>query len=127
MRHEKSIPDLFADMIEHLSTLFRKEVQLAKTEASEKMQQATNAIIYMAIGGVLALAALIVLLFAIAAFLAAAGLEEQWSLLIVGGVVALIGLGVLWKGMNDIKATNLKPNRTVNQLSADVRTAKEQI
>lgn len=127
MRHEKSIPDLFTDMIEHLSTLFRKEVQLAKTEASEKVQQATNALIYMAIGGVLALAALIVLLFAIAAFLVAAGLEEQWSLLIVGGVVALIGLGVLWKGMNDLKATNLKPNRTVNQLSADVRTAKEQV
>ncbi len=127
MRHEKSIPDLFTDMIEHLSTLFRKEVQLAKTEASEKVQQATNALIYMAIGGVLALAALIVLLFAIAAFLVAAGVEEQWSLLIVGGVVALIGLGVLWKGMNDLKATNLKPNRTVNQLSADVRTAKEQV
>ncbi len=127
MRHEKSIPDLFTDMIEHLSTLFRKEVQLAKTEASEKVQQATNALIYMAIGGVLALAALIVLLFAIAAFLVAAGVEEQWSLLIVGGVVVLIGLGVLWKGMNDLKATNLKPNRTVNQLSADVRTAKEQV
>lgn len=127
MRHEKSIPDLFTDTIEHLSTLFRKEVQLAKTEASEKVQQATNALIYIAIGGVLALAALIVLLFAIAAFLVAAGLEEQWSLLIVGGVVALIGLGVLWKGMNDLKATNLKPNRTVNQLSADVRTAKEQV
>jgi hypothetical protein len=127
MRHEKSIPDLFTDMIEHLSTLFRKEVQLAKTEASEKVQQATSALIYMAIGGVLALAALIVLLFAIAAFLVAAGLEEQWSLLIVGGVVALFGLGVLWKGMNDLKATNLKPNRTVNQLSADVRTAKEQV
>ena len=127
MRHEKTIPDLFTEMVEHLSTLFRKEIQLAKAEAGEKVQQATNAIIYLVIGGVLALAALIVLLFAAAAFLAETGLSQEVSLLIVGGVFAIIGLIALWKGMNDLKTTNLKPKRTLDQVSADVRTAREQI
>jgi hypothetical protein len=127
MRYEKTVPELFTEMIEHLTTLFRKEVALAKAEAREKVQQATNAIIYIAIGAVLALAALVVLLFGIAALLAAAGLEEHWSLLIVAIVAALIGGGILWKGMNDLKASNLTPERTVNQIRADVRTAKEQV
>jgi len=127
MRHDKTIPELFTDMVDHLSTLFRKEVQLAKAEAREKVQQATHALIYMAIGAVLALAALIVLLFALAAFLAAAGLNEGLAFLIVAILAAAIGGGLLWKGMNDLKATNLKPQRTINQVSADVRTAKEQV
>lgn len=127
MRHEKTVPELFTDMIEHLSTLFRKEVQLAKTEASEKVQQATNAVIYMVIGGVVLMAALIVLLFAAAAFLVETGLSETLSFLIVGGVVALVGIIVLWKGMNDIKASSLKLQRTGDQLRADVRTVKEQV
>jgi len=76
---------------------------------------------------VLALAALIVLLFAAAAFLAETGLSQEVSLLIVGGVFAIIGLIALWKGMNDLKTTNLKPKRTLDQVSADVRTAREQV
>ncbi|WP_209428245.1 phage holin family protein [Pararhodobacter sp. SW119] len=127
MRHEKTIPDLFADMIEHLSTLFRKEVQLAKTEAHEKMQQAGRAVVFIALGGAIALAALIVLLFAITAFLVESGLSNELSLLVVGGVALLIGVIAIWKGTNDLKATNLKPQRTVDQLRADVRTAKEQV
>lgn len=127
MRHEKNIPELFTDMIEHLSTLFRKEVQLAKTETREKVQQATNAVIYMVIGGAVVLAALIILLFAAAAFLVEWGLAEEWSLLLVGGVVALIGIIALAKGMNDIKASNLTLQRTVDQLRANVHAAREQV
>lgn len=126
MRHEKNIPELFTDMIDHLSTLFRKEVQLAKTETQEKVQQATNALIYMVIGGVIMLAAVIVLLLAAAAFLVEWGLAEEWSFLLVGGVVALLGIIALWKGINDIKASNLTPRRTVDQLRANVHAAKEQ-
>jgi len=127
MRHEKTIPDLFADMIEHLSTLFRKEVKLAKTEVSEKVQQAGLAIVYIAIGGAIALASLVILLFAIAAFLVEMGLSDQVSLLVVALVALLLGGVAMWKGANDLKATNLKPQRTMDQLRTDVRTAKEQV
>ncbi len=127
MRHDKNIPELFTDMIEHLSTLFRKEVQLAKTETREKVQQATNAVIYMVIGGVVVLAALVVLLFAAAAFLVEWGYSEEWSLLLVGGVVALLGIIALWKGMTDIKASNLTPQRSVDQMRANVHAAREQV
>jgi len=122
----KSIPELFSELVDHLPKLFRKEVQLAKAEASEKIEQATGAIVYMAIGGVVLLAALIMLLHAIVAWLVVLGIDVQWGSLIVALVVGIVGYILLQKGMNDIKASNLKPTRTVEQLRTDARATKEQ-
>jgi apolipoprotein N-acyltransferase len=122
----KSIPELFSELVDHLPRLFRKEVQLAKAEAAEKVQQATGAIVYMAIGGVVLLAALIMLLHAIVAWLVVLGIDVQWGTLIVALVVGILGYVLLQKGMSDIKASNLKPTRTVEQLRTDARTTREQ-
>jgi uncharacterized membrane-anchored protein len=122
----KSIPELFSELVDHLPRLFRKEVQLAKAEAAEKVQQATGAVVYMAIGGVVLLAALIMLLHAIVAWLVVLGIDVQWGSLIVALVVGIVGYILLQKGMNDIKASNLKPTRTVEQLRTDARATKEQ-
>lgn len=126
MTNGKSIPELFSDLVDHLPRLFRKEVQLAKAEAAEKVQQATGAIVYMAIGGVVLLAALIMLLHAIVAWLVVLGIDVQWGSLIVALVVGILGYVFLQKGMSDIKASNLKPTRTVEQLRTDARATKEQ-
>lgn len=122
----KSIPELFSELVDHLPRLFRKEVQLAKAEASEKIEQATGAIVYMAIGGVVLLAALIMLLHAIVAWLVVLGIDVQWGSLVVALVVGIVGYVLLQKGMSDIKASNLKPTRTVEQLRTDARATKEQ-
>lgn len=122
----KSIPELFSELVDHLPRLFRKEVQLAKAEVGEKVQQATGAIVYMAIGGVVLLAALIMLLHAIVAWLVVLGIDVQWGSLIVTLVVGVLGYVLLQKGMSDIKASNLKPTRTVEQLRTDARATKEQ-
>ncbi len=55
----RSLPELFGNLVNQLSTLFRKEVQLARAEVGEKVGQATGSIAYLAVGGVLLLAALI--------------------------------------------------------------------
>jgi apolipoprotein N-acyltransferase len=122
----KSIPELFSELVDHLPRLFRKEVQLAKAEAAEKVQQATGAIVYMAIGGVVLLSALIMLLHAIVAWLVVLGIDVQWGSLIVALVVGILGYILLQKGMSDIKASNLKPTRTVEQLRTDARATREQ-
>ncbi len=122
----KSIPELFSELVDHLPRLFRKEMQLAKAEATEKVQQATGAIVYMAIGGIVLLAALIMLLHAIVAWLVVFGIDVEWSTLVVAVVVGVLGAALLQKGMSDIKASNLKPNRTVEQLRNDAHATKEQ-
>ena len=73
------------------------------------------------------LAALIVLLEAVVAFLAYLGVPVPWARLIVGVVLALVGYGLVRSGMSGLKASNLVPNRTVEQLSRDATVAKEQV
>ena len=127
MNQDRSVPALFADLIENVTTLFRKEVQLAKTELSEKTGQVATASTAIAIGGVVLLAALIILLHAIVAWLAYAGLPPHWGFTIVAIVVGVIGYIALQKGINNLKASNLMPTRTVEQLQRDAAVAKEQV
>ena len=67
----RPLADLLSGLVSDITSLFRKEVQLAKTEASEKVSQALAAIASIAVGGVLVLGALGVLLSAIVQLLAA--------------------------------------------------------
>lgn len=122
----KSIPELFSELVDHLPRLFRKEMQLAKAEATEKVPQATGAIVYIAIGGIVLLAALVMLLHAIVAWLVVLGIDVEWSTLVVAVVVGVLGAALLQKGMSDIKASNLKPTRIVGQLRNDAQATKEQ-
>jgi hypothetical protein len=121
------LPDLFADLITQLTTLFRKEVQLARAEASEKITEAVAAVGFMIGGAVLLIAALVLLLQAAVDGLVHVGLDRAWAALIVGGVVLLIGIILVWLGSNRLKAENLAPRKTVEQLQRDAAMAKEQV
>ena len=123
----RSVPELLGNLVNQLSTLFRKEVQLARAEVGEKVEQATGSVALVAAGGVLLLAALMILLEAVVAFLAYLGIPVPWARLIVGVVVALIGYALVRSGMSGLKTSNLVPDRTVEQLSRDAAVAKEQV
>ena len=123
---ERSFKELFGDLTSSVSTLFRKEIELARAEASEKVSQAAFAAGSLAGGAILALAALIILLQALVIALTELGLAPALSALIVGGVVAIIAFALIYKGMNDLKARNLAPTRTVDSLRRDAHMVKEQ-
>jgi hypothetical protein len=44
----------------------------------------------------------------------------------VGLVVSLVGAGLLIKGRNDLKAQNLKPEKTIRSVRRDIDFTKEQ-
>jgi hypothetical protein len=123
---DRSLKELFGDLTSSVSTLFRKEIELARAETSEKVGQAALAAGSLAAGAILALAALIVLLQALVIALTELGLAPALSSLIVGGVVAIIAFALIYKGMNDLKASNLAPTRTVDSLRRDAHMVKEQ-
>jgi drug/metabolite transporter (DMT)-like permease len=122
---DRSLKELLGDLTQSVTTLFRKEIELARAETSEKLSQAGVAAGAIAAGGVLALAALIVLLQALVIALSELGLAPALSALIVGGVVAIIAFALIYKGMNDLKASNLAPTRTVEALRRDAHMVKE--
>jgi len=131
----RPIAELLGGLVNDLSTLFRKEVQLAKTEASEKVGQAMGAAASIAIGGVLALGALGVLLSAIVSLLAALlvnmGLDptlaNALSAFVVTAVVGIIAWVSVNRGLAALKASNLNLNRTASSLGRDADIVKERL
>jgi len=131
----RPLAELLGTLASDISTLFRKEVQLAKTEASEQISQTMAAASSIAIGGVLLLGALGVLLSAIvgilAAFLVGMGVDPTLanaiSAFIVTAVVGIIGWMSLSKGLDALKARNLNMNRTTASLGRDAEIVKERL
>jgi hypothetical protein len=123
---DRSLKALLGDLSGSISTLFRKEIQLARAETSEKITQSMVAIGAIAGGAILALAALLVLLQALVIALSELGIPPGWSSLIVGVIVAAIAYFMIHKGTNDLKASSLAPSRTIDSLRSDAQMAKEQ-
>ncbi|HYZ26033.1 MAG TPA: phage holin family protein [Geminicoccaceae bacterium] len=124
---DRSFTSLLSELSRDITTLFRKEIELARAETSEKVTQSFVAIGSIAGGAILALAALMVLLQALVIAIAELGVPAGWSSLIVGVVVAAIAYGLIQKGTNDLKAGSLAPSRTINSLKRDAQVAKEQV
>ena len=82
-----------------LAYLVQTEFRLARAEMGEKLSAASNAGVYLALGGVIALGGFITLLFDIAHWIAAAGLSYEWNLLIVAGVALVIGAALTMAGV----------------------------
>jgi len=130
---ERSLPELVTGLVGDISGLFRKEINLAKTEASEKMAHALVGIEAFAAGLVLAICAVGVLLAALvnglAAFLVARGMAEHnadaLSSVVVGVVVALIAWGLISRGLNALKGEKLKLERTSASLQQDAKIVKD--
>jgi hypothetical protein len=123
----RSVPELLSNALSQVSTLFRKEIQLARAEVGEKFGEAAGSITPIAAGGAVLVAALVLLLFALASLLVSFGLAVGWAQLIVGAVFALVGYALVRSGLSKLKTSNLMPERTAEQLSRDAQAAKEQV
>ena len=129
----RPITDLLSGLVDDLAGLFRKEIDLAKTEASEKLDTAMAAGRNLAIGAVLAIGAIGVFLAALVAgltaVLVAAGMAEEAagfvSALLVTAVVGAIAWAMIARGMAELKANKLNMNRTTRSLQMDAATVRE--
>jgi VIT1/CCC1 family predicted Fe2+/Mn2+ transporter len=124
---ERSLGVLVTELSRDITTLFRKEIELARAETSEKITQAMVAVGAIASGAILAIGALIVLLQALVIAIAELGVPPALAALIVGVVVAVIAYALIYKGTRDLKAGSLAPTRTLDSLKRDARVAKEQV
>lgn len=129
--NERSFASLISDLTRETTILVRDEVQLAKAEIGEKVDQVRNGLTSLLAGGIIVFAGVLVLLWAVVAVVAeliAPWTTQAWvAPLIVGLIVSLIGLAVLKKGRSSLEAENLRPERTRRQLRRDREFAKEQM
>ena len=123
---DRSLVSLFNELAGEMSTLVRKEVELARVETSEKVSQAGTAIGEVAAAGAVFFAGFLVLL-AAAVFLLAETMDLWLAALIVGAIVAGSGWMLLQRGREKLRTQSLMPQRTVDSLRRDKQFAKEQI
>ena len=126
-RDERSLGELFGDLAKETSTLVRQEVQLAKTEMTEKASAVGKDAGMIAAGGFVAYAGLLALVAALIIALGQLGVPWWLSSLIVGVVVAAVGYLLIQKGINAIKRTNMAPKQTIQTLKEDRQWASEQM
>jgi len=124
-KDERSLGDLFAELATETSTLVRQEVQLAKTELTQKVTSAGKDAGMIGAGGALAYAGLLAI---IAAVIIGLGhlIGMGWSALIVGLVVVGIGYVLIQQGLNALKRIDPAPRETIESLKEDKEWVKEQ-
>jgi len=124
-KEDRSLGELFADLSRETSTLVRNEVELAKTEMTQKASKVGKDIGFLAIGGAVAYAGLLAIIAAIIILLG--GVLPMWlSALIVGIVVAGVGYALIQKGRDALKRDNLAPKQAIETLKEDAEWAKQQ-
>jgi hypothetical protein len=124
--HERSIPSILTDVLTDFATLLRKESQLARAEASEKLSQLAVGMGLVIEGAVLIMPGLVVLLEAGVAGLEKTGLAPHWSALTVGGGTLIVGLILIGVGAARFRARNLMPAKTLHQIKEDAQVVKRQ-
>ncbi|HAC49303.1 hypothetical protein A3753_00535 [Sulfitobacter sp. HI0082] len=121
----KSAGSLLTEALSHVSSLMRKEVDLARAEVNENLKHAGVAIGLIVGAVVVALTALNVLSAALVAALTEAGIAAGWSAVIVGVLLAIVAYVMVQKGTNDLKLSSLAPTRTAKNVKRDAATMKE--
>jgi Putative Actinobacterial Holin-X, holin superfamily III len=120
----RTVPELFSSVFRQLAELMRTEGMLARTEMSEKMSHMGSGLGLLVGGAVLAMPALVILLSAAVAALIENGWTSYWASLLVGGLSLLFGLLLLSLGANWLRAGNLIPDKTLQQLQYDANAAR---
>jgi Putative Actinobacterial Holin-X, holin superfamily III len=129
MAHERlrnsGLVQALTDLLADFADLLRKELQLAKTEITEKIVSRLRASVWMVVAGVLGMVAALLLVEAAVFAIASFGIALHWSCLLVAAVLAAAA-AAFFQGRAAAQ-DELVPTRTAKQISQDIKTAKEQL
>src|SRR4051794_19454915 len=133
-RDERSIGQLLKDLTQESSTLLKAEVNLAKTEMTEKASRVGARLGERAVGGEVALLGAISLLLAVVNPLTSIlehvrppGIAVWVAPLAVGGVLAAAGYSLVMKALATLNQESLTPERTTQSLQENKEWLRQKI
>jgi putative superfamily III holin-X len=133
-KDERSIGQLLKELTQESSTLLKQEVNLAKTEMSEKASRVGANLGEVAVGGAVALLGAIALVLAAVYGLGAilnnflSPETASWlAPLIVGGILAAVGYSMIKKALETLKRESLTPEKTTQSLQENKEWLKQKI
>ncbi len=124
-KDDRSIGELIAELSRETVALVRQEVQLAKAEMSQKASRVGKNVGFLIVGGVVAYTGLLAIVAAVIIVLG--GVIPLWlSALVVGLVIAAIGLFLVVKGANTLRQEDPAPQETIETLKEDREWLRDQ-
>jgi hypothetical protein len=122
----RSLSKLLGDAVEQLGALFQVELQLAQAELSENVANAGRGAAYLAAAALFAMPVVTLLLIALALWMREAmAISSALSFLIAALIGAVFGLICGLIALNYLRAKNLRPNITLEQIRRDIAAAKD--
>jgi hypothetical protein len=122
---DRSLGELFAELTRDATTLVRQEVELAKTELTQKATEVGKDVGIMGAGGAVAYAGFLAIIAGVIAGLDI--LLPLWlSAILVGIAVIAVGAVLLQRGREGLKRADLVPRETIATLKEDSEWAKDQ-
>ena len=121
----QTIQGLVGEALRESTDLAQKEFTLFKTEVSQNMRTLFMGLAMVVAAAVFAIAAVMLFTESLVEWLATVVNSEALAALIVGGILAVIAIGLgLW-GKNAMTASSLTPQRTMRSLKRDAEVLSE--
>ena len=123
----EDVTKLIGEALRESSDLAQKELALFRAEMSANMRTLAMGLVTVIVAAVVAILALIWLTQALVYWLATIVGSQALAALIVGGVLAVIALGLGLYGRSTIAKTSLAPTHTTRSLQRDAEVLTESV
>jgi hypothetical protein len=120
-KDNRTLGEMFTELTREIRTLVQQEIQLAKTELTEKAAKIGKSAGLIAAGGFIAYGGLLAIIAASVLVLIAFGVAA-WAAALIAGV-ALVGIGYLLirSGLATLRSQDLQPRQTIETLKEDAQ------
>ena len=124
MRQDRSLSDVFQDIVRNVQEIIRAEITLAKTEVREEASKAVASLAWTIVGGLSGIFAVIFILWT-----AAYALGLVWPMwvatLVVAVMLTLAAIGLLIIGIRRLRQLHPTPERTVQTIKENVAWVRQ--
>lgn len=123
---DRSIGDLLGDLLQQALTLIRQEVQLARTEVSERASALVSDAVWMGAGVLLLHTALVTAVAAIVLALGQAGMSFPAAAALVTAVLVAAGGVIIQSRVSAIRRRRTVPSQTVDSIKETGQWLRDQ-
>jgi uncharacterized membrane protein len=122
---EPTLAQLVSDLVSDAKQLMRQELALAKHEIHEEVRKTKVALVSLGAGiSIVAIGGLLLIVMLVHLLNALTGLPLWACYGIVGGVCAIVGVVLLYRGKQQMSQIDMVPQQTVETMKENVRWIK---
>ncbi len=123
----QTIQGLVGEALRESTDLAQKEFTLFRTEVTQNIKTLFLGLALVVVAAIFAIAAVMLLTESLVEWLATVVNSEALAALIVGGVLAVVAIGLGLYGRSAMASSSLTPQRTMRSLKRDAEVLSERV